>query len=230
MRKLLIVSTIILGVLAFNQHISLIKAEISPKHEITCKEIIDCIIDNAENILKNFHGSENQFSEDNKKLVYQLAKQCGVMRSKIGQMIRAINAEKILRPHNDLVKNYFIERLTSGALKNETLYEESVPLENVSFKGKLYVEGYKAGTDLKGLSVIAIDRDILFKPGNSLEGLGSEWSKMSGKTIPELWWFSKESVFFSYGFFLRVGGKLINGILILEKELDYHTILDECSQ
>lgn len=231
MRKSLIIAMIFLGMFVLTPHVSnCVKAEVAPTHKTTCKELIDCIIEISDNILNSLHQSERDFSSSNQKLVYQLAKQCWATKTKIVSMVGAIAEEARLRPNKEIVKDYFVGRLTSGTLKNGTLSEETVELESEEFKAKLYVEGYKEGIDLKTLSIVSTDNDGNFQPGNALEGLRSEWTKMSGRAKPESWWFTKEGAFYSYGFFQRIGGKVINGLVILEKKLDYHTILNECAE
>src|SRR3990167_792614 len=139
MRKSLTLTAIILGMFVFTPHFStFVKAEVARSHKTTCKELIDCIIDTAENILKTLHQSENQFSSSNQKLTSKLAKQCGTTKNKISSMVNAISEETNFRPHNEIVKDYFVGRLKAGNLKNGTLSEETVELESEEFKAKLY--------------------------------------------------------------------------------------------
>lgn len=198
-----------------------------------CKRVLTCIIKNSESILKNLHQRERAFASTNHKLVHSLAKKCKSTKTKIGAMITLLRDETGIMPNHDSVQNYLKSQLT-GDIENEKVIDGTATIENEDFTTKLYVEGYKKGMKLQSIIV----HDIEYMRRNPIArypSLEKVFSEISGKTKLENWWFGPESIF--YGFMFEASSPrhtfpqgYIEGILILERPLDYYTITEECAE
>lgn len=201
---------------------------IVPPGQAACKKLMDCIIEKSPGIEKNIpdpeHGGSREF-----KLVYQLAKQCASTTKEIRSMIGVMNQETQLRPHSDTLKTYLLKWLKAGDVKNNKFITEDVAFENEHYKMKLYVMGYTKGEDIRAseFHVGGIGNQNPFTIGQHMYGLQEGWDEMTGSLKPQGWWWTKENIYFANTFYHGSGSKLM-GLIILEKPIEIHTVVDEC--
>jgi hypothetical protein len=192
---------------------------ITPQHR--CQAELRCVIEKSEGILDNLHESEQQLASRNRKLFHALAKQCTSTTQQIQKMLNLLTQEVGLAPHAQGVKQFLLTRLDKD-VENKTVYEGSTSLENEDFKTKLYVIDYTSPPAAKDLDVHPTDSRSL------TQALEAEWRTVAGKGKVEPWWFRGDKIYYAFSF-IGAGTKPPQGLFILDRELDYHTITEECS-
>ncbi len=185
-----------------------------------CKAELKCIIAKSEGILDNLHETEQRLSSANRKLVHALAKQCTSTTQQIQKMLNLLTQEAGLAPHAQSVKQFLLTRLDKD-VENKTVYAGSTSLQNEDFKTKLYVIEYTSPPAAKDLDVHSIGS------GRLTPVLESEWSTVAGKGKVEPWWFNDDRIYYAFNF--SAPPSKLQGLFILDRELDYHTITEDCS-
>ncbi len=202
---------------------------ILPPGEAACKKMMECIIEKSPGIEKNIpdpeHGGSREF-----KLVYQLAKQCASTTKEIRSMIGVMNQETQLRPHSDTLKTWMLNRLKAGDIKNDSIYNQDVIFENEQYKMKFYVIGLVKGEEIRSndFHVSGIPSQNPFAVGSTFYGLQEGWDEVTGSLKTKGWWWTKDNIYFADIFHSNVGGSRLKGILILEKPIEIHHVVDEC--
>lgn len=135
-------------------------------------------------------------------------------------MLNLLTQEVGLAPHAQSVKQFLLTRLDKD-VENKTVYAGSTSLENEDFKTKLYVIDYTSPPAAKDLDVHFVGS------GRLPPALESEWSTVAGKEKVESWWFNDDRIYYAFNF--SASPSKLQGLFILDRALDYHTITEECS-
>jgi len=208
----------------------MVSSQIAYAHQVTpqeqCQAELKCIIEKSEGILNNLAELEQNLESGNRKLVHALAKQCTSTTKQIGMLLNLLTQEIGLAPNPQSVKNVLLSRLEKD-VENNKIYTGSTSLENEDFKTTLYVMNYTSAPPTKDLDV----RQIGIGPNpnrNRLNpALEAEWSKVTGQGKVQSWWFSGNRIYYAFSF--SASPSKLQGLFILDRELDYHTITEECS-
>jgi hypothetical protein len=199
--------------------------------ETNVPPLLTFVIDNYEKFLANLAPSETKgrwgSGGGREKLVYALAKYSHTTIEQVHIMMNVLQLEVQLRPHVETIRKY-VEKYLNTPFEIDTVYEETVPLENINFNSKLYIGNMSSGwgnkTDPLEVSILHSNWPARSNGERSSPPFKNKFEELSKNNYD--FYLMSNNIYFPFGF--RKPGTTLGGFLILEKPIDYHSLTKAC--